>query len=416
MRTVEIPEYGSIVEHLDPSLAAQVHAHGVLSVAPATGVDCYALKARQLVGVVRYEGLEVRIVPKVSVARLLYMASYAEDPNAWQQIEADLAEAADPLSALAEAVVLHFEKALSPSPLQGYVTHEQAEDQLRGRILFDRQIASRAGLLLPVEVRFDEYETSIVENRILKAALLTLERAPLSRRLRPRVAHLRRHLDGVRPWPVGQEVPDILFGRINLRYRSAIALARIVLEHRSLEFPEAAVSGSAFLFNMNTVFERFLTRRLASELERIDGHVAAQHQTHLDEDQAIELRPDITWWAGGRSRAVIDAKYKRTTSADFPNADAYQMLAYCTRLGLADGHLVYADLDGSQPAVRTIENAGVRIHVHEFDISGEPAETDAMTKRLAVALSATSQSAMQPSFAATGNTPSAGPHDPERAK
>jgi len=40
-----------------------------------------------------------------------------------------------------------------------------------------------------------------------------------------------------------------------------------------------------------------------------------------------------------RPGAVVDAKYKAERASGFPNADLYQMLAYCTALGLRDGHL-----------------------------------------------------------------------------
>lgn len=78
----------------------------------------------------------------------------------------------------------------------------------------------------------------------------------------------------------------------------------------------------------------------------------------------------VTWWSGDRCLAVIDAKYKRSTSDDYPNADAYQMLAYCTRLGLRRGILVYADLDGQAGDSTIIRNAGIEIVVTALDISG----------------------------------------------
>jgi len=69
----------------------------------------------------------------------------------------------------------------------------------------------------------------------------------------------------------------------------------------------------------------------------------SQHRVgHLDLQKRIRLIPDLTWWRGGTRKAVIDAKYKPLTDQRFPNADAYQMLAYCTALGLDRGYLVYA--------------------------------------------------------------------------
>jgi 5-methylcytosine-specific restriction enzyme subunit McrC len=44
----------------------------------------------------------------------------------------------------------------------------------------------------------------------------------------------------------------------------------------------------------------------------------------------VVLRPDITWQVGGAVQAVVDAKYKAEKPSGYPNADLYQLLAYCT--------------------------------------------------------------------------------------
>jgi hypothetical protein len=53
-------------------------------------------------------------------------------------------------------------------------------------------------------------------------------------------------------------------------------------------------------------------------------------------------RIDITWRAGGRVQAVVDAKCKSLVDQTTPNGDPYQMLADCIALGLPRGDLVYA--------------------------------------------------------------------------
>ena len=140
-----------------------------------------------------------------------------------------------------------------------------------------------------------------------------------------RLAHLRFRLDGVEPWSAGMSIPTFDFTRLNERYRAALALARLILKQRSLEFPDQTQRGSAFLFNMNHVFEKYVEAELRRALEGHGGRVDGQRETHLDEADTVLMKPDVTWWSGDHCLAVIDAKYKRTTSDDYPNADAYQM-------------------------------------------------------------------------------------------
>lgn len=81
--------------------------------------------------------------------------------------------------------------------------------------------------------------------------------------------------------------------------------------------------------------------------------------------ELVWLGPDATAWA------VVDAKYKAERPDGFPDADLYQMLAYCTVLGLAEGHLVYAQ--GNEPVMsHQIRRTGVTIHRHTLDLSLPP--------------------------------------------
>lgn len=383
--TFYVGEWKTITIRCPPEVAARIHADGHASIAPTIEHGTYELRARQKVGVLRYGNLELRITPKVPVSRLLYLSSYNDAPDDWKQLETLLDDVADPLSAIAEALVHFAERALRPTPLQGYVVHEEAERRLRGRILFDRQLSSRAGLVMPVELRFDEYELGIIENRVLKAALIIVEQAIARDQpaLRRRLRHLRFQLDGVETWTRGLPVPEIPFSRMNERYRPALVLSRLVLGSHSLEFPNQKHRGTGFLFDMNRVFESFLEAALRKELERVGGQVRGQERVYLDDACTVLMKPDITWWRGGRCSAVIDAKYKRSTSQDYPNADAYQMLAYCTRLGLRRGWLVYADFGEEASGTTIVSGPGTEIIVRAVDIGGTIEEIEAGVAKLA---------------------------------
>ena len=386
--TVVLREYKRAIVQCLPETAVQMNEDGHVSVSPTAVVGEYEVRAGHKVGVLRYGDLEVRIVPKVPVTRLLYLATFHKNDDAWQQLETMLDDVDDPYSALAHALAFHAERALRPTPLQGYVTHERAEMLVRGRLLFDRQVASRAGVLLPAELRYDEYELGIAENRVLKAALRVVARYAEEPGIAARLRHLISQLDGVEPWVFGQPVPDFTFGRINERYRPAIALSRLVLERRSLDYPAERRPGTAFLFNMNKVFESYLESALRVAMRPLGGRIEGQHETTLDMADQIVMKPDITWWQGGRCRAVLDAKYKRATNDDYPNADAYQMLAYCTRLGLPRGYLVYVDLNGAEPGSDVIRNNGVEIVATSIDISRSVAELTSSVEHLAELVSA----------------------------
>ena len=110
--------------------------------------------------------------------------------------------------------------------------------------------------------------------------------------------------------------------------------------------------------------------------------------SHFDEAGQVLLRPDIVWKLRGSAVAVIDAKYKAEKPAGYPNADLYQLLAYCTVLGLDRGHLVYAK-GSEEPAHHVVRRSGIEIICHAVDLSHRPDELLAQIQGLARLISAT---------------------------
>lgn len=85
---------------------------------------------------------------------------------------------------------------------------------------------------------------------------------------------------------------------------------------------------------MAKVFEAFLCAQLSPRLTQRGGITRTQDRWHLDVDQQVAMAPDLIWYADGPApTAVIDAKYKAEKPGGYPDADLYQMLAYCTALG-----------------------------------------------------------------------------------
>lgn len=123
---------------------------------------------------------------------------------------------------------------------------------------------------------------------------------------------------------------------------------------------------------MPQLFEDFVTVALGEAIEGpYGGRIVGQPWHYLNEADRVLLKLDIVWRVGGKAAAVIDAKYKAEKPSGFPNADLYQLLAYCTGLGLRVGHLV--DVAGNeQPACYVIRQAGTEIVCHALDLSQPP--------------------------------------------
>lgn len=316
----------------------------------------------------------IRVTPKVPIVRLFFLLGYSLDPKRnWRDGEVEVTEHRDLLPALAHAVERQMDRAFRQGLLQGYRAAEEAAVVVRGRIREAEQIRRRFGAMLPIEVAYDEFTTDIPENRILRAAVERLLRLPgVPRDVRRRLLHQRTRLADVAAIVRGEPIPDWLPTRLNSRYHQALHLARAVLDGSSPEHAPGGLRIDGFLFDMNKLFEDFVTMALRDAFRGTGHTTRLQDPHHLDQAAAIRMKPDfVLYGADGMPWAVVDAKYKAEKRHGFPDADLYQMLAYCTALGLPEGHLVYAKGNASHAAHR-IRHAGIVIHQHALDLDQEP--------------------------------------------
>ena len=358
---------------LDGDHAAALAATRLVDVQPEGGGQ-WRLTPAGRVGAVSVGGINVQVRPKTGIARLLFLLGYAADPGFRPEDVSGVPEP-DLWPALAESLARQVERALGPGILQGYVTVDESLQLVRGRIRVADQIARRPGLPLPLEVRYDEYAQDIAENRIIRTALRRMAAVPgLRPELRARLAHLDGRLDGVLVLPHRATVPVWRLTRLNARYSAALRLAEIVLRNQSAEPGPGQIMIASFVVSMAKVFEDFVAIALREALTPYPGHTESQYLDYLDEDRKVQIYPDVVHVIGRRPAAVFDAKYKlESSSSGYPNADLYQMLAYCTALELPVGWLVYAQGTAS-PGVRRVRHTSVDIVQYPLDLAASPAD------------------------------------------
>jgi len=390
--TIELDELGPPLEL--PLTAEEGRAlafSGVMSAVPSPyRPGIWLVGAARKVGAARVGSVEVFIRPKVEIARLLFLLGYAEHGGAWQQDTVRVTSATDLIPVIAQALWRQTERAIHQGLLPGYVVVEESSQVLRGRLRESAQLHAHHGLPLPLEIRHDEFTIDIPENQILRTAcerMLSVPRvdAESQRMLR----RLLRDFGDVTVIPRGSPVPSWEPTRLNARYHTALRLGSLVLDATSIEHESGNVAVNGFLLDMPSLFEQFVTVALREAITaRFGGRVEGQVRYHLDQAGQVPLRPDIIWKVGGTAAAVIDAKYKAEKPAGYPNADLYQLLAYCTILDLPVGHLVYARGNAS-PARHVVQQSGIEILCHAIDLSQPPEQLLVEINNLAELITAT---------------------------
>jgi 5-methylcytosine-specific restriction enzyme subunit McrC len=389
---IDLQENGDSVDvRLSDRVGVALRASGIVTAAPALQDGWWTVGPNGKVGVARVAGIEIWVEPKVSIRRLFFLLGYASDHRVWRDEDLGLTEERNLLAAIATAFARQADKATQQGLLQGYRVEETASTVLRGRLRTADQLKRRFGLAIPLEVRFDEYGVDIPENQLLRGAAERLLSLPeINTVTRRALLRLMRATADVTSLSRGVALPVWQPSRLNARYQLALHLAAVVLRGGSVEQAGGVVQVNGFMLDMAQVFESFLACALGNALRRQGGHCKAQDRWHLDEAESVPMRPDLVWYRSGSATpaAVIDAKYKAEKPSGYPNADLYQMLAYCTVSGLRHGHLVYAK--GNEPeAQHRVLGTAVEIAQHALDLDASPEALLHQVEELAVRIAKT---------------------------
>ncbi|MDN4483200.1 McrC family protein [Demequina lignilytica] len=375
-------------------VAAALAATNLVRVEPATSGG-YRLAPSGNVGVTRVGDVQVEVNPKdkVPLDSVLFLLGYAQDPG-YRHEDVQLAPDTDLFAAVAEALVRQVDAAVKRGVHRGYVSVDESSRTLRGRIRMGDQVRLHHGRQIPVEITYDEYSIDVPENQILLAALREVERMPrLQAGLYARAAALTSAFDGVTPLTRVRRLPRYTLNRLTERYRPALCLAELVLRNHSVRLgPSPNLTAASFVVSMDKVFEDFVGIALREALAPYGGRTRLQYPAWLDEKQLgvprVSMSVDVVHETVAGPAIIADAKYKaESPSGRYPNADKYQMLAYCTALRLERAWLVYAA--GGDPVTRTVANTEIEIVDWPLKLSTSPGEILEQIERLASYMAST---------------------------
>lgn len=356
-----------------------------LTTAPGAAADRFLVRANSYVGAISTPGLDVLIRPKVTTSNLLYLLEAGGTPLDLADRDVSMLDSLDLVPALATLFASQLDRLARRGVRHGYFAHEERRFAIRGRVDVPAQQRA-AGLGLPVVCVFDEFSPDTRLNRRVRAAAVRLTRMP---GVLPATAHrLRRQLgvfDAVGELRGGDLVGSHSFTRLDEHYRAIDALAGLVLGNGSVQTRGGQHSMSAFIINMNSVFEKFIEVRLARALA---GRLTVDPQRRIDLDNAglvAGIRPDLVLQVdGGADVLVADTKYKLAGRGFGREADYYQLLAYTAALRLPAGLLIYCrDDDDRPPREIVVGSNGTRLATFSVRLTGRPTDIDDEIKALA---------------------------------
>jgi len=200
------------------------HRGAIPLIAPGSGRS-----ADRKVGAARIGTLRSTSKPKVDIARLLFLVGYSQHGAAWRPEAVPVAEAADLVPAVAQALWRQTERA-STRPAPRLHVIEESSLVLRGRLRESEQLHRHHGLPLPLEIRHDEFTADIPENQICGPAcerMLTVPRVDAE--AQHMLRRLLRDFADVTPLSRGDQIPAWQPLVSTPGYHTALRLAELVL-------------------------------------------------------------------------------------------------------------------------------------------------------------------------------------------
>jgi 5-methylcytosine-specific restriction enzyme subunit McrC len=338
--------------------------------------DQWRLTAQGWVGYIPLTStLGLSLLPKVPIQSLFGMLEYAYGQQTFQILSGlyDTQSLDELYERLAEVLARRVLRRCRDGLVRSYIAETEELSVVRGSLNV-RRMAQRPWDTR-LECTYHEHTADIDDNQILAWTLFIIERSGLCRpeRALPIVHQAFRQLQGtVALVPVtAAACTNRRYHRLNSDYAPLHALCRFFLDNSGPHYGVGDKAMVPFLIDMARLYEQFVAAWMQAHLPpavRLDQQVPYR----IDAASGLEFRIDVvlTDAASGRTRCVLDTKYKRVSAPS--TDDIAQIVAYAEAKGCQDAILAYP-FPPTRPLDAYVGDVRVRSVVFALDAELEQA-------------------------------------------
>lgn len=375
-------------------LLAEHRTH--LELLPTGRRDRYRLRPFGVVGVLVAPTCRLVIRPKIPLRSLFHLL----DPTAaWPGAvdQSTPAPANDLLGFLAGQLACCLAERVAAGLHRAYAERSERAAFLHGRLDVAAQMREPPGRKDRLHCRYEDFTPDVPCNQLVKATAERLMRSSLlEENVRAGLTQALHGFEAVSSVPLDVTAFDAaLPAGVNEAYQPLFELCRLLAEGLGPTEAAGSTTCPAFLLPMERLFERYVTRGVQEafagrERYRVAVQPLLLANRPLPGQPNVEMRPDVLVYRDGNPALAVDAKWKRAPRTALIPTDLYQVLAYCTALGVPRAALVYPG-----PSDRTwtyeLVNGPVRVTIHRLRVTADEAGCQRSLLRLGVRLRRSAQ-------------------------
>lgn len=315
------------------------------------GNEQYRLRATSWIGTIKIPSHTITIKPKIGNLNFFKMLAYSENLGDIRFLEkVKIEEGKDLVDFMAKLFVESVQSIIEEGIYKNYVTITEEIPTIKGKLLIVNNIRKPRISQEKFWCAYDELSCDTLENQILLYCSQLLSELVVDNSIKEQLAYVQHAFqkEGVSEVFLDVYHLDMIsYQRFNEHYEKVLELCEFILKLTWYgDFSkEDTIPIYGFLYNMNTLFQNFITKALQEEFSQFRVKREPKKSKLLREITTIEefdvdtktvsakvLKPDIVIQQKntGKTVLVIDTKYKK----DDPTAnDFYQSVAYSLALG-----------------------------------------------------------------------------------
>lgn len=330
-------------------------------------INYKGIHTTSFVGVIKYKNIQIEILPKLlknSVSQqeeildkdkqqilknLLFMLSYTKRLKLKTNELANLSASDNVfLEALIRIFATELFGALKRFLPKSYIHISDNMNFVKGRINIQKNIKHNYANRAKFFCEFDEFSENNPLNQLflyVASNLNNITRDHTNKKILLSIINNYSEIDFVRFYP--KDLIHINLTRNQSIFKTAFILAKMFIEHTSVDMSKNKFDNITLFWDMNKLFEEFVYQVLKNKCDSIE--VEFQRHKHLLEDYGRDTSVDI--FMSHPRKVIIDTKYKQfKTISDFSNADVFQVSTYCLLHNTKEAILIYPQWENTQTA------------------------------------------------------------------